>query len=118
MIIIYLFRYHIIIMRGVSMIIIAAERIKELRILNNFTQTELAARLNVTRSSVNAWEMGISIPSTAMLVELSQIFHTSTDYILGIDNTNIIDISHLSEQEKKLVYNLLDYFEMVLDKKR
>lgn len=95
------------------MIIISAERIKELRILNNFTQTELAQHLNVTRSSVNAWEMGISIPSTAMLVELSQIFHTSTDYILGINTDEVLNISHLTEKEKSLIFNMINYFESV-----
>ncbi len=95
------------------MIIISAERIKELRILNNFTQTELAQHLNVTRSSVNAWEMGISIPSTAMLVELSQIFHTSTDYILGINTDEVLNISHLTEKEKSLIFNMMNYFESV-----
>ena len=95
------------------MIIISAERIKELRILNNFTQTELAQHLNVTRSSVNAWEMGISIPSTAMLVELSQIFHTSTDFILGINTDEVLNISHLTEKEKSLIFNMMNYFESV-----
>ena len=37
-----------------------AERIKTLRETNNLTQSALAKKLNVTRSSVNAWEMGIS----------------------------------------------------------
>ncbi len=44
--------------------------------------------------------MGISIPSTAMLVELSQIFHTSTDYILGINTDEVLNISHLTEKGK------------------
>lgn len=37
-----------------------AERIKELREEKAWTQTELAKILGVTRSCVNAWEMGIS----------------------------------------------------------
>lgn len=93
------------------MIINAAERIKELRLLNNMTQTQLAQQLNVTRSSVNAWEMGISIPSTAMLVELSSIFHTSTDYILGINDETVLHLSRFSEAEKALIFSLVHYFE-------
>lgn len=93
------------------MIINAAERIKELRLLNNMTQTQLAQQLNVTRSSVNAWEMGISIPSTAMLVELSDCFHTSTDYILGINDETVLNLSRFSEVEKALIFNLINYFE-------
>ncbi len=39
------------------------ERIKKLREKQGYTQTELAKMLGVTRSCVNAWEMGISVPS-------------------------------------------------------
>ena len=53
-----------------------ADRIKQLRLSNNMTQTELAKKLNITRSSVNAWEMGISTPSTTYIVELAQLFQT------------------------------------------
>ena len=34
-----------------------AEKIKELREANSMTQNEVAKRLGITRSSVNAWEM-------------------------------------------------------------
>ena len=57
-----------------------AEKIKKLREANHWTQAQLAKKLNITRSSVNAWEMGISAPSTLYLVELSQLFMVSTDY--------------------------------------
>ena len=61
------------------------ERIKKLREKQGYTQTELAKMLGVTRSCVNAWEMGISVPSTQSLVQLAQIFDISTDYLLGLD---------------------------------
>ena len=51
-----------------------AERISELREQQNMTQAELAKRLGITRSSVNAWEQGISVPSTQYIVELSALF--------------------------------------------
>lgn len=87
-----------------------ADRIKQLRISRGMTQTELAKKLNITRSSVNAWEMGISTPSTTYLVELSLLFHVSTDYLLGLDCNKSLDISNLSEREIELVYELVQYF--------
>ena len=51
-----------------------ADRIKTLREENQMTQAELARRLSITRASVNAWEMGISAPSTQYIVELAGIF--------------------------------------------
>ena len=87
-----------------------ADKIKLLREASHLTQTELAKKLNITRSSVNAWEMGISVPSTTYLIELSLLFHVSTDFLLGLEQNNTIDISTLSEREAVLVYELVDYF--------
>ena len=87
-----------------------ADRIKQLRLSNNMTQADLAKKLNITRSSVNAWEMGISTPSTAYLVELAQLFHVSTDYLLGLSGGASLDISALNEKEVQLVYELIQYF--------
>ena len=48
-----------------------ADRIKDLREENRMTQSDLARKLSITRASVNAWEMGISVPSTQYIVELA-----------------------------------------------
>lgn len=86
-----------------------AERIKFLREQKNYTQTELAKKLGITRSSVNAWEMGISVPSTQYIVELSNMFSVSTDYLLGVEKTSAIDISGLTEQDIEMIYTLAEY---------
>ena len=39
------------------------ERIHDLRERSGMTQTDLALRMGVSRSGVNAWEMGISKPT-------------------------------------------------------
>ena len=61
-----------------------ADRIKTLREENQMTQAELARRLSITRASVNAWEMGISAPSTQYIVELAGIFHISTAFTMNL----------------------------------
>lgn len=86
------------------------DRIKELREKNNYTQSSLAKKLNVTRSSVNAWEMGISMPSTALIVELAKLFHVSTDYLLGLSENASLDISSLNDKEIMILYDLIEYF--------
>ncbi len=87
-----------------------ADKINLLREASHLTQTELAKKLNITRNSVNAWEMGISVPATTYLIELALLFHVSTDFLLGLEQNNTIDISTLSEREAVLVYELVDYF--------
>lgn len=86
------------------------ERIKELREQNGYTQSELAKKLRLSRSAVNAWEMGTSVPSTQFLVELSTLFNTSTDYILGINKDESIDISYLTNNEKEMIYAMMNHF--------
>lgn len=87
-----------------------AERIKELREKNNYTQATLAKKLNITRSAVNAWEMGISVPSTSFIVELARLFHVSTDYLLGLKDNATLDVSSLNEKEIMILYELIQYF--------
>lgn len=89
---------------------IIGENIKNLREENNYSQTALAKRLGISRSAVNAWEMGISIPSTQYVVELAKIFKVSADYILDIEKSETINIGFLKKEEKEIINTLLNYF--------
>ena len=87
------------------------DTIKELRERAGVSQAVLAKRVGVTRSAVNAWEMGLSIPTTQYVAQLAQLFHVSADFMLGLDNTEAIYIGGLSEGEKHILYSMLNYFQ-------
>ena len=87
-----------------------ADRIKQLREQNNMRQAELARKLHITRSAVNSWEMGISVPSTTALMDLANLFHVSTDFLLGMPATSTIDISRLNDTEVLLLQRMIAYF--------
>lgn len=87
-----------------------SERIKMLRESNDLTQSELAKQLGLTRSSINAWEMGLSIPSTQYIVELSKLFNVSSDFILGIENKAVISVEGLSNKEVIALKQVADCF--------
>ena len=86
-----------------------ADRIKNLREQKGMTQAELAKQLGITRSSVNAWEMGISVPSTQYIVELAGLFKVSTDYLLGLNTSATVNISGLTEADVQLVHHLISH---------
>ena len=46
-------------------------RIKTLRQKNSFTQSQLAERLDVTKSVTSAYETGLSMPSYDILISLA-----------------------------------------------
>ena len=94
-----------------SWFIILSDKIKELRLKSGLSQAEVARRLQVTRSSVNAWEMGLNVPTTQYIVELSKLFNVSSDYILGIENNMTLDVSFLNAEELNIIYNLINYFQ-------
>lgn len=86
-----------------------ADKVKLLRESNNLTQNDVARRLGITRSSVNAWEMGISVPSTMYIVELARLFSVSADYILGLEHREVLDISGLDDESVRILNSMLQY---------
>lgn len=103
--------YHItdtIINRVIAMV---CEKIKELREQAGYSQTQLAKLLDVTRSSVNAWEMGLSTPTTQYVVALAKVFHVSTDYLLGMESKHSIVLDGYSQEETAVLYSLINYFD-------
>ncbi|WP_204120207.1 helix-turn-helix domain-containing protein [Levilactobacillus wangkuiensis] len=64
-----------------------ASRIIDLREKNNLTQTELASRLNVDKSSMSKIEKGTRKVSSDELSQIADIFDVTTDYLLGKNQT-------------------------------
>ena len=86
-----------------------ADKIKDLREKQGLTQSSLARQLGITRSSVNAWELGISVPSTQYLVELAYLFSVSTDYLLDLNNTATVSVAGLSEKDVQLICEIIQH---------
>lgn len=91
------------------MVMDISERIRELEVIG-ITQSNLASALNISRSAVNAWEMGTSKPSIGTLVDLADFFHVSTDYLLGRNELQLIEISGVSPEGVDIILRLVHYF--------
>ena len=74
-------------------------RIRTLRKKNNLTQAQLAERLGVTKSVISAYENDLRLPSYDTLIAISRIFKVSTDYLLGVEQNNGLDVSGLTVAE-------------------
>lgn len=46
------------------------------------SQEALATKLNISRQAVSRWETGEAVPDTEKIIQLSKLFHVSTDYLL------------------------------------
>ena len=87
-----------------------ADKIKILREGRGITQSELARKLGVTRSGVNAWEMGISVPSTQYVVELAMLFGVSTDFLLDIEKTATVSVEGLTNEEISSIVGVINCY--------
>lgn len=57
------------------------QTIKELRERNGMTQRDLASRIDVTTTTISAWERGMYEPRASQLRELARVFGVSMDAI-------------------------------------
>ncbi len=67
------------------------EKIIELRKRNGYSQEELAEKLDVSRQSVSKWELNASTPDLERIVQMSELFHVSTDYLLKEGDQSQVD---------------------------
>ena len=72
------------------------------------TQKQVAERIGLAISAVSSYESGTRYPSYDVLIKLAQIFHVSTDYLLGLTNQRDIDVTGLNDNEIELVSQLVD----------
>lgn len=83
-------------------------KLKELRMQAGLTQLQLASRIGVTKSVISFYELQERAPSPDVLIKCAQIFHVSTDYLLGLDKKEVVDASGLSQSDVALLRALAD----------
>ncbi|HHB3507868.1 TPA: helix-turn-helix domain-containing protein [Bacillus cereus] len=90
------------------------EQLVYLRKKQRFTQTDIANRLNVARSTYTNWEAGRAEPDLKTLIEIANIYNVSLDNLVGREYRMppqfevILDqISNLDTEPKKKALNLL-----------
>ena len=85
-------------------------KIKELRTEQKMTQSDLAERLGVTKSSISSYENGSRLPSYDILLKIARIFKVSTDILLGHGDKNEIslNVSGLTNEQILFLKTLIE----------
>ena len=80
---------------------------KTLRLHEEMTQAQLSQKLGLTKSVISAYETGLRLPSYDVLIHIAQIFKVSTDYLLGVEQKDSLDLSGLTQNEKSALLALI-----------
>ena len=83
-------------------------RLKELREDLHLRQDQVAKLMRVNKNAISTYENGTREPSLGMLVRLARLYRVSTDYLLGVTDNRVVDISGLTEHEATLICELVE----------
>ena len=61
-------------------------RLRELREKRRFSQEGLALKLNVSQSTISAYEVGDRTPDLETLISIARFFDVSLDYLVGLSD--------------------------------
>lgn len=84
------------------------QRLKELRIMKNLTQKQVADRVGLAVSAISSYESGFRYPSYPTLVKLASMYHVSCDYLIGVPSSRTIDVSGLNDEEIEVILQTVD----------
>jgi transcriptional regulator with XRE-family HTH domain len=95
------------------------ERLKQLRLEREWFQRDLAKKIGVGRTTIGRYEAGEISPDIEKLIELSNIFDCSLDYLLGKSNVkNAPDLCQVElDPDKPITAKDLDRLMDYLKKK-
>lgn len=79
------------------------EKLKKLRESRNWTQAELAKRLNKSVSTVSGYESDAHAIPLDVLVSISLLFGISTDELLNLETVNVLPLSGLTKEQCDLL---------------
>ena len=93
---------------------IISKYLQLLRKKHNYTQDELAKRLDISRQAVSKWETGTAIPDLEALLKISKLYGITINDILepNIPTKKITDFEQLSEVPENELRDILEQYDM------
>ena len=78
-------------------------RIRALRSERQWSQKTLAEKLRINKSVISYYELGERFPTYDVLLDLAEVFHVSTDYLLKGGPDRVMNVSGLTDDEYRAV---------------
>lgn len=87
-----------------------ADKIIKLRKKNGWSQEDLAERMNVSRQAVSKWESAQAMPDLERIVQMSNLFGVTTDYLLknDIEEEETLEQGSTAEDTREESYAFAD----------
>ena len=89
---------------------ILADKIIKERKKNNWSQEELAEKMNVSRQAVSKWESAQATPDIEKILQLASLFGVTTDYLLKDDIETEEYTGEIPSTVKKISLDLANKF--------
>jgi transcriptional regulator with XRE-family HTH domain len=95
------------------------DTISQLRKQHNLSQSELADKINVSRTIIGNYERNTNTPSIDVIIKLARTFGVTVDFLIGeSDNSSfdmdiverINDIQKMDKQTKEVLFNVIDTY--------
>ena len=90
------------------------DRLKEIRISHNKTQTQVATDLGLSKSIISAYEKNLRTPSVDIIIKIKDYFGVPISYFLDEDNEDnyrlMVDLTDLTDEQFKIVTMLIEEF--------
>ena len=83
-------------------------RLKELREAKHLSQSDVASRLNVSRSTISGYESNTTTPSLEQFTRLAILYNTSLDYMMGLDNRICFYLDGLSKNQQQTIFDIVN----------
>lgn len=99
-----------------------ADKIKFLRTnILDLSQDKFAKKIDVTRSTINNWEQGLSTPTIAHITMIALVCNITTDYLIKYDHPlelsvrdiNDLSVRDINDEEYQILTQIINYFNNV-----
>ena len=84
-----------------------SDKIIQLRKAKGWSQEDLAERLDVSRQAISRWEGATAQPDAANILQLSQLFGVTTDYLLNDEYESDNDIPKVKQVNSDGIHQIM-----------